>query len=108
MEAESGQDRTAALADMRFSFIEEVCGRTVTKMHESREHARSVAIDRVLTGRFTAIPAFIGIMALVFWLTFYAVGQRLSDWLAVGVDALTALCDGALTSAGATPSSTPS
>ena len=103
MEAESGQDRTAALADMRFSFIEEVCGRTVTKMHESREHARSVAIDRVLTGRFTAIPAFIGIMALVFWLTFYAVGQRLSDWLAVGVDALTALCDGALTSAGVNP-----
>ena len=88
---------------MRFSFIEEVCGRTVTKMHESREHARSVAIDRVLTGRFTAIPAFIGIMALVFWLTFYAVGQRLSDWLAVGVDALTALCDGALTSAGVNP-----
>ena len=103
MEAESGQDRTAALADMRFSFIEEVCGRTVTKMHESREHARSVAIDRVLTGRFTAIPAFIGIMALVFWLTFYAVGQRLSDWLAVGVDTFTAACDGALTSAGVNP-----
>ena len=103
MEAESGQDRTAALADMRFSFIEEVCGLTVTKMHESREHTRSVAIDRILTGRYTAIPAFVGIMALVFWLTFSAVGQRLADWLALGVDAVTAACDAALTSAGVNP-----
>ena len=70
MEEESGTDRLSALADMRFSFIEGVCQACVTKPHESREHLRSVAIDRVLTGRYTAIPMFLLIMAAVFWLTF--------------------------------------
>ena len=74
MEEESGTDRLSALADMRFSFIEGVCQACVTKPHESREHLRSVAIDRVLTGRYTAIPMFLLIMAAVFWLTFGAVG----------------------------------
>jgi ferrous iron transport protein B len=97
METESGQDRMAALADMRFSFISDVCSRCVVKIHESREHARSVAIDRILTGRHTAIPAFVLIMGFVFWLTFSVIGQRLSDLLAVGVDTFTDFCDQALT-----------
>ena len=85
MEEESGKDRLAALADMRFSYIESLCAATVTHPVESREHRRSAAVDRVLTGRYTALPAFIGIMALVFWLTFSVVGQRLSDWLDEGI-----------------------
>ena len=85
MEEESGKDRLAALADMRFSYIESLCAATVTHPVESREHRRSAAVDRVLTGRYTALPAFIGIMALVFWLTFSVIGQRLSDWLDEGI-----------------------
>ena len=85
MEEESGKDRLAALADMRFGYIESLCAATVTHPVESREHRRSAAVDRVLTGRYTALPAFIGIMALVFWLTFSVVGQRLSDWLDEGI-----------------------
>ena len=103
MEDESGRDRMAALADMRFSFIEGVCAECVVKPHESREHARSVAADRILTGKYTAIPVFVGIMALVFWLTFDVVGQRLSDLLALGIDLVTARVDAALTAFGLNP-----
>ena len=81
MEEESGKDRLAALADMRFSYIEGICADAVAHPVESREHRRSAAIDRVLTGRYTALPAFLCIMALVFWLTFAVVGQPLSDLL---------------------------
>ena len=97
MEQESGLDRNAALADMRYSFIESVVGDTVVKCHESAEHQRSVKIDKVLTGRFTAIPVFIGIMLLIFFLTFNVIGSFLSDLLAAGIDWLTALVDKGLT-----------
>ena len=103
MEGESGRDRMAALADMRFSFIEGVCAECVVKPRESREHARSVAADRILTGKYTAIPVFVGIMALVFWLTFDVIGQRLSDLLAAGIDWVTAQVDAALTAFGLNP-----
>ncbi|WP_072371706.1 ferrous iron transport protein B [Thermophilibacter mediterraneus] len=103
MEGESGRDRMAALADMRFSFIEGVCAECVVKPRESREHARSVAADRVLTGRYTAIPVFVGIMALVFWLTFDVIGQRLSDLLDLGIQWVTAQVDAALTAFGLNP-----
>ena len=103
METETGLDRNAALADMRYSFIENVVSASVVKCHESREHARSVKMDRLLTGRYTAVPVFLGIMLLTFWLTFDVIGQRLSDWLAVGVDALTALVDRGLTAYGINP-----
>lgn len=79
MEVETGLDREAALANMRFSFIESLCAKTVVRPHESKEHRRSMAIDRVLTGKYTAIPCFIGIMALVFVLTFNFIGAALSD-----------------------------
>ena len=103
MEAETGLDRNAALADMRYSFIEGVVDASVVKCHESREHARSVRIDKFLTGRYTAIPAFLGIMLLTFYLTFDVIGQRLSDLLGLGVDALAALVDRALTAYGINP-----
>ena len=79
METETGLDRNAALADMRYSFIENVVSASVVKCRESREHARSVKMDRLLTGRYTAVPVFLGIMLLTFWLTFDVIGQRLSD-----------------------------
>ena len=103
METETGLDRNAALADMRYSFIEGVVDASVVKCHESREHARSVRIDKFLTGRYTAIPAFLGIMLLTFYLTFDVIGQRLSDLLGLGVDALTGLVDRALTAYGINP-----
>ena len=103
METETGLDRNAALADMRYSFIESVVSASVVKCRESREHARSVKMDRLLTGRYTAVPVFLGIMLLTFWLTFDVIGQRLSDWLAVGVNALTALVDRGLTAYGINP-----
>ncbi|MBM6942724.1 ferrous iron transport protein B [Collinsella intestinalis] len=103
MEDEAGVDRLAALADMRFSFIESVCERCVVKPRESREHKRSVAADRILTGKYTAIPVFLGIMALVFWLTFDVIGQRLSDLLAAGIDWFTGVVDVALTDFGTNP-----
>ena len=103
MEEEAGTDRMAALADMRFSFIEGVCDQSVVKPHESREHLRSVAADRILTGKYTAIPVFILIMVLVFWITFDAVGQRLSDLLELGIEAFTGVVDQALTSFGLNP-----
>ncbi len=100
MEKERGLDRSAAIADMRFAFIRRVCARCVVKPRESREHLRSQRIDRVLTGKYTAIPVFIGIMGLVFWLTFNVIGAALQDLLAAGIEALTASVDAALTSAG--------
>ena len=103
MEGEAHADRLAALADMRFSFIESVCERCVVKPRESREHKRSVAADRILTGKYTAIPVFLGIMALVFWLTFDVIGQRLSDLLAEGIDWFTGVVDVALTNFGINP-----
>ena len=103
MEQESGLDRNAALADMRYSFIESVVKDTVIKCHESAEHQRSVKIDEVLTGRFTAIPVFIGIMLLIFFLTFNVIGSFLSDLLAAGIDRLTALIDKGLTVYGINP-----
>ena len=103
MEQESGLDRNAALADMRYTFIESVVADTVIKAVESPEHARSVKIDRILTGRFTAIPVFIAIMLVIFFLTFNVIGSFLSDLLALGIDNLTALVDSALTSYGLNP-----
>ncbi len=103
MEKERGLDRAAAIADMRFSFIQKVCGATVVKPKESREHARSVAIDRVLTGKYTAIPAFIGIMGLVFWLTFNVIGAFLSNLLDMGIGALTDIVDRGMTAANVNP-----
>lgn len=88
---------------MRFSFIQKVCGAAVVKPKESREHARSVAIDRVLTGKYTAIPAFIGIMGLVFWLTFNVIGAFLSSLLDMGIGALTDIVDRGMTAANVNP-----
>ncbi|OUN85146.1 ferrous iron transport protein B [Gemmiger sp. An50] len=103
MEADLSTDREAALADMRYAFIGVLCEHTVIKKGESREHARSVKIDSLLTHRFLAIPIFLGIMGLVFWLTFGLIGQGLSDLLGMGLDALTALVDTALTNYGINP-----
>lgn len=100
MEEERGLDRSAAIADMRFSFIEKVCEETVVKPKESKEHARSIKIDKILTGRFTAIPSFICIMALVFWLTFGVIGAYLSDLLEMGIEWLTDVVDLGLTAYG--------
>lgn len=103
MEEERGLDQAAAIADMRFRFIESVCRETVVKPKESKEHTRSVKIDRLLTGKFTALPSFVGIMALVFWLTFGVIGSWLSDLLETGIGWLTDLTDTALTSYGLNP-----
>ncbi len=103
MESETGLDRNAAIADMRYAFIESVCAKTVVKCHESKEHIRSVRIDRILTGKYTAIPIFIGIMLLIFHLTFNVVGAFLSDLLSIGIDAVTGVIDGALTAYGLNP-----
>ena len=100
MEEERGMDRAAAIADMRFSFIRSLCDETVIRPQESREHLRSRKIDRILTGKFTAIPAFVGIMALVFYLTFGVIGAFLQGLLEDGIGALTELIGGALSSAG--------
>ena len=98
MEKERGLDRAAAIAHMRFDFIEKVCEETVIKPHESKEHLRSVKMDQILTGKFTAIPCFVGIMGLVFWLTFSVIGAGLSDLLEMGIDWLTNVVDAAMTS----------
>lgn len=103
METERGLDRAAAIADMRFTFIEKICKETVVKPHESREHMRSVKMDKVLTGRFTAIPCFIAIMGLVFFLTFNVIGSALSNLLQLGIDTLTHLTDQLLTAAHINP-----
>ena len=103
MEYDTGMDRNAALADMRYNFIEKVCASCVTKARESKEHRRSMAIDRVLTHLFFAIPLFIAIMCTVFFLTFHVVGAFLSDLMAYAVDGLTLLADKALTAYGINP-----
>ena len=103
MEEEHGMDRNAALADMRYDFIEKVCGATVIKPQESKEHRRSVKIDSVLTHKYLSIPIFIGVMFLVFYLTFNVIGAYLSDLLAVGIDGITAMVDTALTNYGINP-----
>ena len=100
MEVHRGLDRAAAMADMRFAFIERVCAACVTAPEESRERVRSGRIDRVLTGRFTAIPMFIAIMGVVFYLTFNVIGAWLQDLVALGVGRLTDAVDGALAAAG--------
>lgn len=97
MEEERGLDRSAAIADMRFSFIKKLVDNTITKPHESKEHSRSRKIDKILTGKFTAIPAFIGIMALVFYLTFNVIGAWLQELLETGIGALTELLDNYMT-----------
>lgn len=103
MESEMGMDRNAALADMRYTFIEKVCADTVVKCHESKEHARSVKIDKILTGKYLAIPVFIIIMLLIFWLTFDVIGSFLSDLLSLGIDLATNTVDSALTAYGLNP-----
>ena len=97
METERGLDRSAAIADMRFDFIERLCAQTVIRPQESKERIRSEKIDRILTGRYTAIPCFIGIMVLVFYLTFNVIGSGLQKLLELGIDRLSALTDTALT-----------
>lgn len=99
MEEERGLDRSAAIADMRFSFINDLCNETVVKPKESKEHIRSRKIDKILTGKYTAIPSFILIMALVFFLTFGLIGAKLQELLEFGIDSLTNVVDKALTNA---------
>ena len=103
MEKERGLDRSAAIADMRFSFIEKVCEKTVVKPKESKERLRSEKIDRILTGKYTAIPCFIAIMAAVFILTFNVIGAGLQKLLEMGIDALTVAVDKGLSAAGVNP-----
>ena len=103
MENERGLDRNAALADMRYSFSESVVEICVVKCHESKEHRRSVRMDKVLTGKYTALPVFFGVMFLIFYLTFNLIGQNLSDFLSLGIDKLTMLVDKGLTAYGINP-----
>lgn len=103
MEIDCGLDRNAALADMRYTFIEKVCRKTVKKCMESKEHIRSVRIDNILTNKYLAIPMFILIMLVIFVLTFNVIGAALSDWMAMGIDAFTALCDRGLAAYGINP-----
>ncbi len=103
LEKERGLDPSAAMADMRFDFIGKVCAACVKKPHESKEHMRSQRLDRVLTGKYTALPVFIGIMALVFYLTFAVVGAWLQELLETGIGALTELVDAGLTAASVNP-----
>ncbi|MCI2049876.1 MAG: ferrous iron transport protein B [Lachnospiraceae bacterium] len=103
MEHDTGFDRNEALADMRYAFIENVVSQSVVKAHESKEHRQSMRIDRVLTGKYTAIPCFLGIMFLVFYLTFNVFGKLLSDLLSLGIDAVTQAADRGLTAYGINP-----
>lgn len=103
MESECNYDRNEALADMRYTFIEQAVALSVVKCKESKEHIRSVKIDKILTGKYTAIPVFIGIMFLVFFLTFNVIGSGLSDLLSLGIDKLTQLTDKGLTAYGINP-----
>ena len=103
MEQERGLDRNAARADMRYSFIEKLVKDAVVKPKESRQHKRSVQADKILTGKYTAIPIFIGVMFLIFFLTFHVIGAFLSDLLALGIDRLTQIVDAALTAYGLNP-----
>jgi ferrous iron transport protein B len=103
MENDEGLDRNAAIANMRYTFIEEICANTVIKGKESREHIRSVKIDNILTHKYLALPLFFGIMLLIFWLTFSVIGGSLSDLLSVGIDGLTSIVDNGLTVYGINP-----
>ena len=103
MERDSGLDRNAALADMRYTFIERVCTQAVIKCKESKEHRRSVQMDSILTNKYLAIPVFLLIMMLVFWLTFGVIGSALSDLMSVGIDALSGITDKALIQYGINP-----
>ncbi|MDY6328484.1 MAG: ferrous iron transport protein B, partial [Lachnospiraceae bacterium] len=103
MEDESGMDQAAAIADMRFKFISDVCDNCVVKPKESKEHIRSVKIDKILTGKYTAIPSFAIIMAFVFYMTFGVIGKFLSNVLEMGIDSLTRLTDRGLTAYGINP-----
>ena len=103
MEHELNTDRDAALADMRYDFIEKLCADTVVRMGESKEHRRSVQIDKILTGKYVAIPIFLAIMMLIFWLTFGVIGKYLSDLMAQGIDALSAAVGAGLTAFGTNP-----
>lgn len=103
METDHHMDRNAALADMRYTFIEKVCDKTVIRCQESKEHIRSVKIDNILTNKYLALPMFLGIMFLVFYLTFNVIGAVLSDWLAMGIDILTGVIDKVLEGYGINP-----
>ena len=103
MENEGKLDRNAAIASMRYDYIERLCSKTVVKCRESREHLRSVRIDRVLTNKYAALPIFVGIMLLIFWLTFDVVGACLQDLLALGISRLSAVVDHGLTAYGMNP-----
>ncbi len=103
MEHEVEMDRNAALADMRYTFIEDVCSRTVVKCKESKEHIRSIKIDNVLTHKYFAIPIFLCIMLFVFWMTFGVIGSALSDLLSIGIDFITNITDRALSAYGLNP-----
>ncbi len=103
MEQERGLDRCAAMADMRFSFIRKLCARTVVKPHESKEYRRSRAIDKVLTGKFTAIPIFLAVISLVIWMSIDVLGAPLQDLLQRGIDALAGACDAGMERLDVTP-----
>lgn len=103
MEQDAGMDAEAAMANMRFSFITMLCRKTLVRPHESREHRRSVAIDRLLTGKYTAIPSFFAIMGLIFVMTFSGIGAVLSDWMEAGVDAVKEGMDFLLTASDVNP-----
>ena len=103
MESESGLERNEAIASMRYDFIEDLCARTVKKPHESKERRRSLAIDRVVTNKYAALPIFFGIMFLIFWLTFGVIGAWLQELFEAGIDAFTGLCDRGLTAYGINP-----
>lgn len=103
MESESGLERNEAIASMRYDFIEDLCGRTVKKPHESRERKRSLAIDRVVTGKYAAIPIFVGVMMLIFWLTFGVIGAKLQELFELGIHAFTDLCNRGLIAYGINP-----
>ena len=103
MEEEGGLDRNAAIASMRYDYIERLCEKTVVKSRESKEHIRSVRIDRILTNKYAALPIFVGIMLLIFWLTFDVIGAFLQDLLALGIDRLSEVVDRGLSAYGLNP-----
>ena len=103
METEEDLDRNAAMATMRYDFIEKVCRATVKKPHESKERLRSLKIDKIVTNKYLALPVFFGVMFLIFWLTFGVIGSFLSDLMALGIDFVTELADSALTAYGINP-----
>jgi ferrous iron transport protein B len=103
METESGLDKNAALADMRYRYIDEIVAASVKKSKKNKEWLRSIRADKILTGKYTALPMFAAVMLLLFWLTFNVIGSALSNWLSLGIDALSSLTDGVLTSFGINP-----